>query len=329
MPLVINVPRNTDRIQVESQQRLTLAFFGTPRFAVPSLRLLHEEGWPIGLVVTAPDKPVGRKAVMTASTVRTAAEELDLPVAMPATLKDEEFQHTFAQLRPDIAVVVAYGKLIPQAILDIPRLGFVNVHPSLLPAYRGPTPIRTAILDGCSSTGTSIMLLDAEMDHGPVLAQRAWSIPSGFDAPACESELASIGARLLADTLPGYADGTVPPKPQNHEAATSTKKFTRENGRLDWSQPVERINDRIRALGDDPGTWTTWRDTILNILQARPHPTPNVAKPGSVVVVDDSIGIACQDGVLMVERIQPEGGKTMDAAAFVNGRPEFIGSEVK
>jgi methionyl-tRNA formyltransferase len=289
--------------------------------------LLHEEGWPISLVVTAPDKPVGREKILTPSPVAQTADELGIAIAKPESLKDDAFLRTFAELRPDVAIVVAYGKLIPEAVLKIPRLGFINVHPSLLPAYRGPSPIRSAILDGCASTGVSIMVLDEQMDHGPILAQTSWIIPSGFDGLACESELASVGARLLTDTLPAYSEGTLMPQAQDHAAATFTKKFTRDDGRIDWSQPVLNIVNRIRALGDEPGTWTTLHDSTLRIHEAHAG-TSHGAKPGTVVAADGTVGIVCGDGMLVLERIQPEAGKVMDARAFMHGHPDFIGSEV-
>jgi methionyl-tRNA formyltransferase len=249
-------------------------------------------------------------------------------VRTPVNLKDEPFWLEFSELRPDLCIVAAYGKLIPKRFLDIPRLGFLNIHPSLLPAYRGPSPIQSAILDGCASTGVSIMRVDEEMDHGPILAQEPWTIPAGFDAPACEGELADIGARLLTATLPGYIDGTAVPVPQDHAAATYTKKFSRDDGRLDWSELSAMVYNRIRALSSEPGTWTTWQGKALNILAAHPSIGP-AAKPGAVVRSGSDIGVSCHDGILVVEQLQPEGGRVMDARAFANGHPEFIGSEVE
>ena len=326
MSLIINVPRGMDRVVTSVQHRLRLVLFGTPRFAVPSLRRLVADGWPVELVVTAPDKPVGRRGVLTPCAVKSAALELGLPVRTPVSLKDDDFWHAFSELRPDLCIVAAYGKLIPKRYLDVPRLGFLNIHPSLLPLYRGPSPIQSAILDGASRTGVSIMLLDEEMDHGPILAQESWDIPSGFDAPACETELASIGARLLADSLSGYANGSIIPRPQDHSTATFTKKFTRDDGRLAWDRPAVSVSNRVRALSTEPGTWTTWNGAVLNIVAA--HPISGSAAIGAVVKSDGAVGIGCQDGILVVELVQPEGGRVMDAAAFVNGHPEFIGSEV-
>lgn len=329
MSIVIPVPRSIDRRYAAVPQNLRVVFFGTPLIAVPSLRRLHEDGWPVALAVTAPDKPVGRRMLLTPSPVRTAAEELEIPVRTPDTLKDESFWMEFADLRPDVCIVVAYGKLIPKRYLDIPRLGFVNVHPSLLPAYRGPSPVQTAILDGCASTGVSIMLLDEDMDHGPVLASEPWQIPSGFDATAATDELGRLGADLLVRTLPGYAQGEVVPQPQNHDAATFTRKFSREDGRLDWTQPADLLNNRIRALGANPGTWTVWDGHTLNISHA--HVLQGAAPgrpPGTVFLHAGAVAVACAESALVLETVQPEGSSRMAARAFANGRPAFIGSVV-
>ena len=298
MSLIINVPRGIDRIMTAAQRRVRMVFFGTPSFAVSSLRRLYADGWPVALVVTAPDKPTGRRRDLTPSPVRTAATEYGIAVETPATLKDEYFWRLFSELRPDVCIVAAYGKLIPERLLEIPRLGFLNVHPSLLPLYRGPSPIQTAILDGATTTGVSIMLLDKEMDHGPIVAQEPWTIPSGFDARACEAELAGLGAALLSRTLPGYADGTIVPRPQDHSLATFTHKFTREDGRLVFSRPARDVYNRIRALAVNPGAWTVVDGATLNILSAH--------------IEDDKV---------VADIVQREGGKPMDWATFVRGHP--------
>src|ERR1043166_228008 len=267
MSIVIPAPQSGIQLTFAGKN-LRIVFFGTPQFAVPALRALYAAGWPVAAVVTAPDKAVGRHAVLTPSPVKTVAQELLIPVHSPATLKDAEFFNTFSELRPDLCVVVAYGKLIPERYLQVPRLGFINIHPSILPAYRGPSPIQSAILDGCSSTGVSLMLLDNEMDHGPVLAQMPWTIPQGTDVVFCEEELARVGSDLLIQTLPGYTDGTVKPQPQDHAHATFTKKFERVDGKIDWSRPAVEIFNQVRALAANPGTWTTWQGKTLNIFYA-------------------------------------------------------------
>ena len=329
MSLIIPAPKPLVRLVSAIHKGLRVVFFGTPLIAVSSLRRLHADGWPVAMVVTAPDKPVGRKLMLTPSAVKTAAEELELPVRTPMNLKDEEFWREFSELRPDICIVVAYGKLLPKRYLDVPRLGFVNVHPSLLPAYRGPSPIQTAMLDGCASTGVSLMLLDEDMDHGPLLTTEPWTIPAGLDAPAATDELGRLGADLLARTLPGYVAGAVTPAPQDHTQATFTKKFERVDGRLDWTQPANRIGDRIRALAANPGTWTTFNDKTLNIFHAHvaDDALPGNA-PGTVFLHGTSVAVATGAGALILETVQLEGSTRMDAAAFVRGRPSFVGAKL-
>jgi methionyl-tRNA formyltransferase len=329
MSIVIPVPRGIDRQLVSVRRDIRIAFFGSPIFAVLALRRLHADGWPIGMVITAPDKPVGRKMVPTPTPVKTAALELDIPVRTPATLKDDAFWTEFSELRPDLCVVVAYNKILPKRYLDVPRLGFVNIHPSLLPAYRGPSPIQTAVLDGCAATGVSIMQLDEETDHGPILAQESWTIPTGLDSPAAHDELFRIGAELLIRILPEYGNGTLVPQPQNHALATFTRKFTREDGKLDWTQSAVRINDRVRALGTNPGTWTRWQEKALNIFHTHiaegqvPH-----GKPGTVFAHAGNLAVHCGEGALVLETIQLEGAKRMSARDFGNGRPTFVGSQL-
>jgi len=329
MPIVVEAPRGDVRLTAAIQRHLRVAFFGTPLFAVPSLRRLRDDGWPIEAVVTAPDKPTGRRMKLTPSPVRTAAEELGLTVHTPASLKDDGFFALFENIRPDVCIVVAYGKLIPDRVLSVPRLGFVNVHPSLLPVYRGPSPIQTAILDGCSSTGVSIMLLDAQMDHGPLLASQVWPIPSGFDAALCEDELSRVGAELLARTLPPYVQGGVTPLPQDDSLATFTRKFTREDGRLDWTRPARDVANRIRALASGPGTWTLWNGRVVNIhhahVSARP---PTAGSAGDVMLDGGELSIACSDAALVIEVLQLEGATRQDAHAFLNGHADIIGARL-
>ncbi len=325
MPIIAQMPRGNLRMTAAEQLNVRLAFFGTPLFAVPSLRALHRAGWPIGLVVTAPDKPVGRRMLLTPSPVKTAAQELQLPVATPQKL-DDEFFAQFTALKPDLCAVVAYGKLVPQRFLDVPRLGFVNVHPSLLPAYRGPSPIRSAILHGDSETGVSIMLLDAQMDHGPVLAQEHYAIPGGFDAPAVESDLAQLGARLLVSAIDGYAHGRITPQPQDDDVATVTQKFAREDGRLDFTRPVVEVYNRIRALAGNPGTWTRWDEQTLNILHAHPLTAPLARAPGMVFLQGKELAVACGDQALALETVQQEGSAAMAARDFLNGHQNIVGA---
>lgn len=269
-----------------------IVFLGTPAFTVPVLRALAERYSVIG-VVTAQDKLVGRKKTLTPSPIKVTAQELNIPVIALEQL---------AELKPDLCIVAAYNKILPADILTVPRFGFLNIHPSLLPAYRGASPVRSAILDGCTETGVSIMLLDAAMDHGPLLAHAIWSIPPDAYALECEEALFHLGADLLLKTLPGYLDGTLAPIPQDHTKATFTKKFTREDGHLDWSQSAQSIHNRIRALSDNPGTWTIWHGTTLNIFKAQ---------------VKDPLSH------LEIQELQIAGGTRQTMHDFMNGHPTF------
>lgn len=309
--------------------------------------------WQLAGVVTAPDKPLGRKQVLTPSPVKSAALGIGVQALTPATLKDDNFFETFKNLKPDICIVVAYGKLIPQRYLNVPRFGFVNVHPSLLPKYRGPSPIQSAILNGDTETGVSIMLLDAEIDHGPVLAVSSFQLPANSTFSEIERDLAELGANLLIKTLMnlipqrGFSQGGRPEnktlgqqaeivvpsrgmgfisKEQNHELATFTKKFTREDGRIDWTQPATAIYNRIRALSENPGTWTTWQGKVLNIFKSETKNEKRKEKPGTVIRMDNGIGVVCGSDVLVLENIQLEGGKPMDCKSFLHGHFDFIGA---
>lgn len=325
MSLIIQAPKAAIHLNVAGQQKTRIVFFGTPLFAVPALRALHKAGWPIAAVVTALDKPVGRRMLLTPSPVKTAAQELGLTVLTPEKLS--VISEQLSELKPDIGVVVAYGKIIPQSVLDLFPKGILNIHPSLLPAYRGPSPIQAAILDGIKETGVSLMFLDAEMDHGPILAQQKWTIPGGADYAFCEEELSHLGAGLLVDTLPGYMAGSVKPVPQDHTKATLTHKFAREDGRLDWKAPASVVHDKIRALAANPGTWTMWNDQTLNIFYTHII-SESAAKdePGKVFLHGGELAVVCGQGALAIETLQLQGSTRQSAKDFLNGHPAIIDS---
>ena len=327
MAIFVHPVRDIDRQNIKIMKTVRLAFFGTPDFAVPTLRRLVSDGWPIALVVTAPDAEIGRNKKITKSPVRKVAEEFSIPVQTPEKLSsDESFFCQFSEINPDLCIVVAYGKIIPSKILSIPRLGFLNIHPSLLPKYRGASPIQSAIKDGCATTGISIMQIDAEMDHGPILSQESWTIPGGFDAKTTESELAQLGADLLARTLEPYISGKIIPQPQNHDEATFTKKFLRSDGRIDWTHKAYEIVNLVRALGVNPGTWTMWNEKMLGIFQVRAAKNPNDKKPGLVFDSSDGVAVACGNGAIVIDELQIEGKSKMSASEFIRGHPDFIGS---
>ena len=317
----------------EGQPKSTkIVFFGTSDFAVPALKNLVTFGYQMTAVITQPEKPIGRARVILPSPIKKTALEYHIRVFEPHSLKkDEEFLKQFKHLNPDVCIVAAYGKIIPSQYLEIPKYGFINIHPSLLPKYRGPSPIQTAIKNSDKETGVTIMKLDAEMDHGPLLASQEFSI-SKFqfsNQKELEQELAKIGAELLIETLPKYINGEIKPTEQDHGQATFTKLLIREDGRIDWNKTDEEINNQIRALNPEPGTWTTWQSKILNIktVELSTSQTDNHI-PGTIFRVDKQIAVATPKCYLILKQIQLEGGKEMDAKDFLNGHPDFLGSKL-
>ena len=341
-----------------------IVFFGTPEFAVPTLEALVTAGYEIVAVVTQPDKPVGRGLKMEAPPVKIRAEELGLNVLQPLTLKVaaglQPAHHTKRRLKPattivdelralsaEVAVVVAYGKIIPKEILGIFPKGVLNIHPSLLPKYRGPSPIQTAILNGDAETGVTVMLLDEEMDHGAIIQQSpplrlrgGWSLPSrregweGLRQPTggtLAQLLAKEGAKLLVDVLPKWLAGEIEPQPQDHNGATFTKMLERSDGRIDWNTPAEQIERMVRAYDLWPGTFTVWNEKRVKIFRASLlHATigcANNATPGYVWKTEDGhLAVNCNPGAIVLEEIQLEGKKPMVGADFLRGYPKFFGS---
>jgi len=304
-------------------------FFGTPAFAVPSLKALHEAGYAISAVVTTPDQPVGRKGILVPSPVKQAALELNFPVLEPDKL-DDSFFKTFTNLRPDICIIVAYGKIIPAKYLVIPRYGFVNIHASLLPKYRGPSPIQAAIFNGEKETGISLQLIDAQIDHGPIIAQKTYELPSQQYYPEIARVLSKESAQFLVNTLPDYFSGNTKPQEQDHSQATFCHRLSREDGKIAWSRSAEEIFNQIRALSHEPGTWTTWQSKILRISKAEVAPIISSSEaPGAIVKSGSLIAVQTATHPLILLRVQLEGGKEMDITQFILGKHNFIGSTLE
>lgn len=300
---------------------MTCALLGTPSFAIPAAEILTGTSTCTLLgIITKPDEPVGRSHAMTPPPLAMWAREHGIRLLQPDT--KDELTALLTELRPDVAVVVAYGKIIPSAALAIPKFGFVNIHPSLLPKYRGPSPVHAAIANGDAETGVTLMLLDAEVDHGPLLAQERVEIPPAVTRSELDAFLAERGAQLLARTLPKYLAGRTAPQPQDHARATMTPLLTREHGKIDWSEPAAVIERKVRAYEGWPGTWFVLPNgKRLKVLSA----SVGAAHPGipGTLVRDDVMGVACGDGRLLVfNRVQPEGGAPMDGVAFMRGYRE-------
>ena len=274
---------------------MSIVFFGTSEFAVPALKALVKAGYDIAAIVTMPDQPTGRKQTLSAPPVKLAALELGLSVVQPETLKN-----THLKFEADLGIVAAYGKIIPQQIIDQFGHGILNIHPSLLPKYRGPSPVQTSILNGDSETGVTIMQLDAGMDTGPTLSAKEVQINSQESYTELHNRLADLGAQLLIEAIPQYIDGHLKPKPQDDGLATVTKKFEREDGKINGSENPDQINNQIRALNPEPGTWTTWKGKILNIKKAH---------------IDNH--------KLAIDTLQLESKKETTFTDFLHGYPDF------
>ena len=310
---------------------LKTVFMGTPEFAVPVLSALLDAGHDVAAVYTRPDRPVGwgRKAV--APPVKVYAEERGLPVVQPASLREGQAQAELAALSPDAIVVAAYGLFLPTATLGLPPSGCLNVHPSLLPKYRGPSPVAAAILSGDAATGVTIIRLDEGMDTGPIVAQRQTTIGPEENADELTSRLFQLGAELLVGVFPEWAEGRIDAVPQDESRATTTKLLTREDGDIDWQAGADSIARQVRAYRPWPGAYTRWSGRLLKIVRASPAEPASAAGEGAGRVVplqSGGLGIVAGDGVLEVKRLQLEGRTVVDSAEFLRGHPDFVGSVV-
>ncbi|MDA1038630.1 MAG: methionyl-tRNA formyltransferase [bacterium] len=307
---------------------MKIIFFGSPKFSVPFINalILAEDIEVIG-VVTQPDKAIGRSQELKPSAVAETASAYSIPVLKPDNLKDEIFQEQLSKWKADAYVVIAYGKIIPNIVLDIPKLGVINVHPSLLPKYRGATPMQAAIREGDQTTGITIMKMDHKMDHGPILAQLKLEIKKDVDYPALQTKVAYKGPPLLVHTLRAFADGRLKPKEQNHEMATYIKLFDRDSGMINWkNQKATEIERMMRAYRPWPGIWTTWNGKRLKVLNAR-IATGNIIKnAGSVSQKNESIFVETKKGSLELIEIQLEGSKATLISDFLLGHKDFVGS---
>jgi len=304
---------------------LRIVFMGTPDIACPSLQALATtpDCQVIGVVVQ-PDKPKGRELKLQPPPVKELALRLGLPVLQPDRARNETFIAQLRDLRPDVIAVLAYGQILPQALLDVPTHGCLNVHTSLLPRWRGAAPIQWAILEGDAETGVTIMRMNAGLDTGGIVALRSTPIAPDDNAQTVHDRLGGLGAELLVQTLPRYVRGELPPRPQPAEGVTYARKLTKDDGRLDWSQAAPALHNRLRAFTPWPGTFT--------VLPAQPRPlllkvwraeiAAGSGPPGQVLTADKTgILTACREGALRLLEVQKEGSRRMTAAEFLAGQP--------
>ncbi|MFH1141336.1 MAG: methionyl-tRNA formyltransferase [Chloroflexota bacterium] len=308
---------------------MRVVFMGTPDFALPVLEGLLSDGCQVMGVYTRPDQPAGRGRQPAPPPVKTYALSRGLPVFQPRSLRREEAVQELASLQPEIIVVAAYGRILPPEALAVPPLGVLNIHPSLLPKYRGPSPVTTALLEGESVTGISVMLMDEGMDTGSILAQRQTSILPHETAGELTHRLFRLGAERLLEVLPEWTAGVMMPVPQDEAMATITRLYTKEDGDLDWSLPAVALARRLCAFQPWPGCYTRWEGKLLRILEggATDSGGAPTAPPGQVVALGKAINypvaVATGKGLLGLRQVQLEGRKAQAVEEFLRGHPRF------
>ncbi len=308
-----------------------IIFFGTADFAVPSLAALAKDpGCQVLGVVTQPDRPKGRNLQLHPSPVKALALTLGLPVWQPAKARAAEFVACMREQAPELIVVAAYGQILPQSLLDIPRAGCLNVHGSILPKYRGAAPIQWAILNHDAETGVTIMKMDAGLDTGAIVSIVTTPVQDTDNAQTLHDRLAALGAELLVRTLPGYLAGDIKPEPQPATGSTYARKITKEDGLLDWTLDATTLWCRVRGLTPWPGTFTSLtvggKSQVLKVWRAEPA-TEGSGRPGEVIGASKTgLVVACGKGALRLLELQREGGKRLPAHEFLSGMPVPVGT---
>src|SRR5215467_9024759 len=304
-----------------AESSLRLLFCGTPSFAVPSLRhLLSEPDFELAAVVTQPDRPRGRGQEVSFSPVKEAARSAGIPVFQPEKIRTPESEKFLRQAHPEAIVIIAYGQIIPARLLEIPRLGWVNLHASLLPRYRGAAPVQWAIANGETVTGVTSMRIDAGMDSGDVILQTETPIGPEETAPRLAERLAELGAPLMAETLRGLRDGTLQAKPQNPSGRTAAPLLTKADGLIDWDRPAQVIYNRLRGFTPWPGAYSVFRGTTCHLMGQPASNSHDAAVPGRIFYDGRQLLVACgEQSFFRVSHVKQEGRRQVSAAEFANG----------
>lgn len=303
---------------------IRVVFMGTPEFALPTLAMLADR-YDVVEVFTQRDKPAGRGQEIAVSPVKEFAQARGLPVYQPATLRKPEPVAELRALRPDLIVVAAFGLILPQEVLDIPHHGCLNVHASLLPRWRGAAPVAAAILAGDAKTGCTIMRMEAGIDTGPILAQKAIPIAPDDTTASLTLRLARLGAELLSATLPRWLAGEITPQPQDEACATYAPMVRKEDGRLDWTRPADHLARQVRAYQPWPGAYTTWKGQLLKVLRAHALNDAS-AEVGRVMAWGNGAAVGTGEGMLVLDEVQLAGRRPAAMADFLRGARGFVGS---
>lgn len=294
---------------------------GTPAFSVPILEGIIEQGYEVLAVVTQPDRPVGRKKIITPTPVKEAALRHDLLVLQPEKLTGSPEMDTIIELSPDLIITAAFGQFLPEKILHTPRFGAINVHASLLPKYRGGAPVHYAIMNGDAETGVTIMEMVKKMDAGAILSQKAIAITKEDDVGTMFERLSIVGKELLLETLPALLAGSLTPRPQIEAEVTFSPNITREQERIDWSKTAEAVDDQVRGMRPWPIAFTTYKETTWKIWDVLPLAEKTTAEPGTVIYRSKkALWIACGEGtVVAINQLQPSGKGKLAIHDFLNG----------
>jgi methionyl-tRNA formyltransferase len=300
---------------------MRIIFAGTPEFAVPPLAMLLDGPHQIAAVYTQPDRPAGRGRKLSAGPVKQLAEQHGIPVFQPLSLKDPEEQERLRRLNPDLILVAAYGLILPKAVLDIPRLGCLNIHASLLPRWRGAAPIQRAILAGDEWTGVTIMRVEPRLDAGPMLHKKTCRIGDSETAGELHNRLSRLGAEAFAEILPALESGTLRAEPQDESLATYAAKLEKHEAPLDWSKPAIELERQVRAFNPWPVAETTYRGDTLRIWLAKALDEHVTAEPGTILDWNKTLDVAAGQGVLRLLEVQLPGSKRISAQDFLNAHP--------
>ena len=309
-----------------------IIYMGSPSFTIPVLNSLLSSPDEVVAVYTHPDREIGRGRKQETPPIKKIANDIGIEVYQPNTMKDIEVVRQIKKLKPDLIVIAAYGQILPKEILDVPRRGCLNIHPSLLPKHRGPSPVIKTLLEGDKETGVSIMLLDEGMDTGPILAQEIYTIQESDTVETLTNKLFDTGAQLLTRIIPRYLGGAIVPRKQDDALATYSRKIRKEDGEIDWTNTAEEIGRQIRALSPWPGVHTYWKGQALKVIEAKAEPSIEDTQ-GSIGQVitgygqdKGAIGVVTAQGVLQIITVQQQGRNKNSAAAFLRGHSGFVGS---
>jgi methionyl-tRNA formyltransferase len=320
-------------MRLVNRNKIKIIFFGTPEFAAGILRSLIEKTFEIAAVFAQPDKKIGRRREIAFSPVKKIALEGGIEVFQPGNFQDKNIIKKITNINPDLIVVAAYGKILPKEILKIPKFGAINVHASLLPKYRGASPVQCAILGGEKETGITLMRMNEKMDEGDILLQKKIAIFENETADKLLEKLEKLGAKMLASFVPGWISGKIKPVPQNHRQATYCKPIRREDGKIDWNSTAEEIFRKWRAYHPWPGIYSFYkakkgpqRIKLSEIAIASDAKTGGM--PGKIIKYNQNVALETKKGMVVLKKVQIEGKKEMEIDEFVRGYPQFVGSKL-